>query len=76
MKEQNKNRDFDYNKMKEHRRKTQGKCIVEKINNEVSIGYLSLKVVSNSCKRSLQYHVAKGSKEFYYNGRTFFIGGD
>lgn len=74
-KEQIKNRDFDFSKMKEQRRIKQGKVIIERINNEVSIGYLSMGMIPHNKTCAVQKHVNNGEEIFTCNGRTFITEG-
>lgn len=74
-KEQIRNRDFDFQKMKEQRRKTQGKVTIERINDEVSIGYLSLKMIPNNKSGAVEKHVNKDEEIFTCKGRVFITEG-
>lgn len=62
--------------LSEHKYKCQkalGTPIVEKINEEVSIGYLSLGSVPNIGKMTLSKHISKGETHFYAKGRHFIM---
>lgn len=63
--ENNNNKDF--NSYREKR----GTTIIEKINDEISIGYSSLSSVPGIDKRALSNHTRKGKVEFTCKGRTF-----
>lgn len=69
--EQNKNRDMT--NYKANRGRVTGKRIIEKINDEVSIGYLSLNSVPNITCSTITAHIRKGEAEFYSNGRHFIV---
>lgn len=65
--ENNRNRDhYSLN------RKAKGIAIVEKYNEEVSIGYLSMRSVPVVDKGSFQHHLQQGKSHFYCKGREFF----
>lgn len=67
--EQLKNRDLANFKYKHQ--KAQGTPIIEKINDEVLIGYPALRAVPGINERALSKHVSKGKVEFICKGRTF-----
>lgn len=65
--ENNKNRDhYQIN------RKGKGQAIVEKINDEVSIGYLSLVSVPNINEKTLRNHTSDNETHFIAKGREFY----
>lgn len=69
--EQLENRNLSEYKSKQ--RKNLGIPIIEKINDEVSIGYLSLHSVPNIDDSTLTNHISKGETHFYAKGRHFIM---
>lgn len=65
-KEQTENRDPLMNK------KDKGTVLVEKINDEVSLGYLAMRNVKGIHNSSFQYHLQQGKSHFYCKGREFY----
>lgn len=53
-------------------RKAKGTPIVEKINDEVSIGYLSMNSINGVGAGTLSKHVTKGETHFFAKGREFY----
>lgn len=62
----------DMTKYKGTSRKSKGTTIIEKINDEVSLGYLSLNSVPNIKLSTLRGHIRKSRTHFTSKGREFF----